>query len=108
MPATANGDAAPALAHPIGAQGIPATAQHALPGVVGTSAAASCLSVTARHTRIEAGRRALTADIADQAATVSRLPKRRIDGNQWLSEAVRNWPCERETGLEPATSTLGR
>ena len=28
--------------------------------------------------------------------------------HQDCTDPVRNWPCERETGLEPAASTLGR
>src|ERR1700683_1085238 len=51
LPATANGDAASAIAHPVGARGTRAPSHHVPPGVVRATAAARCVSVAARHTR---------------------------------------------------------
>jgi hypothetical protein len=85
MPPAAHGDPAPAVSRPVGARWVRAPAQHALPGVIRAGASACCLSVASRHTRIKAKRRAPSTD------------------DRGLGRS-----CQRETGLEPATSTLGR
>ncbi len=99
VPATANGDPAPAISCPVGARRIRAPAQHALPGVIRASAAACCLSVAARHTRIKTKRRAPNADNvgsesklqAISAVTSANLIRSVSSGRRGSNPQLRPW-----------------